>query len=536
MRRGRGGVAKRRDASLVTAGRRHLRGAREAAAEGSSVGTEEDEAAAAVPVPDLHLRGTEVTGGAESLQNYYIQIYVCVRHHCPHNPTRIYDHGDVYLTTEYIDKFPQYSNLPATQSLKPKQEYRTHGGKMEGISTFRSDYVPYELANRPVRVLEEYKPRTGDIDLGTTYRRDYNAHKIQPVTILRPLERKYSRGGKLHTIPTYQDDYRAWEIQRREPNKVENTYQPPTEKFGNATTFQDAFFQRELAPRKSYKPIVAMKLSNQPFNSVTSHRSDYVPHQLEPKFMAHKAKEEYRPNTQPFEDVTTHRCDFRGLLGELPKSFKPQQTKEESKALFDGRTEFRDSYQPWVVSLPEVHKAKEYIPPTGNMDLNSTTHLAYMPHDINPVVLMRPLEKSRRNNAPFQGNTTMRDDFQAWEVHQPEIVKRPQEMPKLPGKFDAMTTFRAHYVPHSIVPTQSYKPLKRALSKPAPFEDGTIYRTEYTPKKQEICPATYPSPPGYVFVNTDSHGHKFFRRVTPEVDKVIPANGNHVPKEIAVIS
>lgn len=334
------------------------------------------------------------------------------------------------------------------------------------------------------------------------------------------------------------DDYRVWEIPRREPNKVENTYRPPTEKFGNATTFQDDFFPRELAFRKSYKPTVATKLSDQPFTGVTSHRSDYVPHQLEPKVMVHRAKDEYRPSSQPFVDTTTHRWDFRGLCGELSKSYKPQYTREESKALFDGRTEFRDSFQPWAVSLPEVHnKAKEYTPPTGNMDLNSTSHLAYVPHDINPALVMRPEpEKYRRNNCPFQGNTTMRDAFQAWDVRQPEVIRRPQEMPRFSGKFDATTTFRDHYVPHSIVLTQSYKPSKRALSKPAPFEHGTVYRTEYTPKKQEICPATYPSPPGYVFVSTDSQGHKFYRRVTPEVNTVTPTNGNHVPKEIAVIS
>ncbi|XP_062998404.1 stabilizer of axonemal microtubules 2 [Elgaria multicarinata webbii] len=463
------------------------------------------------------------------------QICTCGRHRCPHNPTRIYEHGgESSHMTEYVDKYPLYGNVPPTQSLKPKQEYQSHGGKMEGISTFKSDYLPYDVANRPVRVQEEYKPTAGDIDLATTYRRDYNAHKIEPVVLVRPVERKSIRGGKLNTIPTYQADYRVWEVQKREPNKVENTYHPPTEKFGNTTTFQDAFFPRELSLRKSFKPTAMTKLSDQPFISVTSHRTDYVPHQLEPK--AKMTKKEYKPNSQPFEDVTTHRRDFRGLVAEPPKSFKPEHSKAELKAHFDGITEFRDRFQPWAISLPEVRKAKEYVPPTGNMDLNSTSHLDYIQHDISPIVLMRPLERNKRSNAPFQGNTTMRDSFQAWDTCRPEIVKRSQEIPKASGRFDDMTTFRAHYIPHHIVPTQSCKPLKMALSSSAPFEDGTMYRTEYTPKKQHICPATYPSPPGYVFVSTDSRGHKFFRRVTPDVNKIAQTNGNHVPKEIAVMS
>lgn len=316
---------------------------------------------------------------------------------------------------------------------------------------------------------------------------------------------------------------------------MDNTYHPPTEKFGNATTFQDDFFPKELALRKSFKPSTVAKSSDQPFNATTSHRIDYVNHQLEPKWI--RSREEYKPSNQPFEDATTHRSDFRGLLGELPKSFKPEHTKMESKAHFDGISEFRESFQPWALSLPEVRKTKEYVPPIGNMDLNTTSHLDYIQHEVNPVVLMRPLEKSRRNNAPFQGNTTMKDDFQAWDISRQDMVKRPQEMPKPSGKFDGMTTFRSHYIPHSIVPTHSCRPSKMAFSSSAPFEDGTMYRTEYTPKKQGICPATYSSPPGYVFVSTDSRGHKFFRRVTPEgVNKIVPTNDNLVPKEIAVES
>lgn len=69
---------------------------------------------------------------------------------------------------------------------------------------FRSDYLPYDIVKRPFRVQEEYKPKMGEIELGTTYQKDYNAHKIQAVTLVRPLERKHTTGGKLDTVPTYQ--------------------------------------------------------------------------------------------------------------------------------------------------------------------------------------------------------------------------------------------------------------------------------------------------------------------------------------------
>lgn len=68
---------------------------------------------------------------------------------------------------------------------------------------FRSDCCPYEIVKQPHHVPEEYKPKQGEIDLGTTYKRDFNSYKVQPVAIVRPLERQPVKKGKLDTVPTY---------------------------------------------------------------------------------------------------------------------------------------------------------------------------------------------------------------------------------------------------------------------------------------------------------------------------------------------
>ncbi|KAL4693032.1 hypothetical protein H8959_016842 [Pygathrix nigripes] len=126
------------------------------------------------------------------------------RHHCPHGITRIYENSGVFCpTTEYLEKYPMYDNVLPAQSLKPKQEIRACRGKMEGITTFKLDYHPYEIFKQPHHVPEEYKPKQGKIDLGTTYKRDFNSYKVRPVTIVRPLERQQVKKGKLDTVPTY---------------------------------------------------------------------------------------------------------------------------------------------------------------------------------------------------------------------------------------------------------------------------------------------------------------------------------------------
>ncbi|KAM4747221.1 stabilizer of axonemal microtubules 2 [Rhinophrynus dorsalis] len=463
-------------------------------------------------------------------------ICTCGRHRCPHIPTKIYEEsGQPCVLTEYLEKYPEYGGIEPPKSMKPKQEYQGNRGRMEGITTFRSDYIPYDVINRPVRPREEYQPKPGNIDLGTTYKKDFNSYKIQPVAPVRPVEKQQRNIGKFDTNPTYKDDYRPWDMQKRELSKPEHVYQPPTVKFGNSTTFQDDFFPKELMPRESFKPLGIAKHSDIPFEGTTSHRISYVPHELEPRFA--RQKQEYKPSSQPFDDLTTHRLNFKGTNGELAKSCKPEHGKVGSSARFEGSTEFKDSFQPWLVSTNRVHRSYEYVPPTTHMELDTTTHLAYVPHQLDFVAPIRPVSHGRRSNVPFQGNTTMKDDFRAWEIRRQEMIKKDHQIQKPSGKFDGLTTFKSHYQPHEINPTQSCKPSNMPLHSSAPFESGTLYRSEFTPKKNEICPAMYPSPPGYVFENIDNRGHKVFRKMsTPQINRLSNQNENNIRNAIAVMS
>ncbi|NP_001087179.1 stabilizer of axonemal microtubules 2 L homeolog [Xenopus laevis] len=462
------------------------------------------------------------------------EICTCGRHRCPHNPTHIFEKsGKQCVLTEYVEKYPQYDHVQPPKSMKPKQEYNGEHGRMEGITTFKSDYVPYEVINRPVRVHNEYQPKPGSIDLGTTYNQDYNPHKLEPVAPVRPVDKRQANPGKFDTNPTYKDDFRPWEIHKRELAKQERVYQPPKEKFGNSTTFQDDFFPKQIMPRESFKPFGVAKRNDIPFDGTTSHRISYVPHELEPCFV--RQKNEYKPSSQPFEDLTTHRLNFKGALGEITKSCKPEHGKVGSSAQFEGATEFRDSFQPWSMPAPYVHKSYEYVPPTSHMECDTTTHLDYVPHQVGTVAAIRPVSHGRRSNVPFQGNSTMKDDFRAWEAGRQEMIKRDNHIPKPSGKFEGLTTFKSHYQPHEMNPTQSFKPLNMPLRTSAPFEGATMYRSEYTPKKNEICPANYPSPPGYVFESIDKRGHKIFQKIlTPEMKAF--TNGNTTAKAIAVMS
>lgn len=56
---------------------------------------------------------------------------------------------------------------------------------------------------RPKKLQAEYKPKPGEIDLGTTYKQDFNPYEVQSFVPARPKERVYTTNAKLDTVPTY---------------------------------------------------------------------------------------------------------------------------------------------------------------------------------------------------------------------------------------------------------------------------------------------------------------------------------------------
>lgn len=280
-------------------------------------------------------------------------------------------------------------------------------------------------------------------------------------------------------------------------------------------------------PRESYKPPNVAKLSNAPFENMTSSKLSYVPHPVEARYV--KPPEEYKPSNQGFQDLTTHRQDYQGLPGQLPRSCKPEALKVASNMPFQSNTEFRERFQQWPISLPEVHKSVEYVSPTAHMDLTTTSHTDYIKHQVQPFASAKPFSIPKKSSEPFQGNTTMRDDFQPWASQRQTPIRKQEEMRRSSGKMEDLTTFKAHYIPHQSQPIKSFKPHNAPLRSDAPLNNDTMYRTEFTPKKISMCPASFESPPGFVFDSYDDRGHRFFRKMTT-------ADVTETPKEMALIA
>ncbi|KAM3876866.1 stabilizer of axonemal microtubules 2 [Diretmus argenteus] len=469
------------------------------------------------------------------------EICSCGRHRCPHRPTALYRQGntETCVLTEYAEKFPVYGGVyKPPQSMKPKAglDQTQDKGRIDGTTVFKADFIPHEVQRRPGRQPVEYKPYPGKIDLGTTYKQDFNPYELQPFVPVRPRGKTYKIPDKLNTIPTYKDDYRQWELCKRELTKPEHNYQPPEAKFGGSTTFQDDFVARAVAPRQSFKPAGVAKLSDVPFSGVTSNQQAFVVHPVEPRFV--RPQEIYRPSSQPLQDLTTTRQDFQGQRGELLQSCKPNINKHpflvESSSVFQGNTENKDKFKVWPVSLPQLRKAEEYTGPTELMNLSTTTAADYPKHQVQPFYPARPHPPPKRSPPPFQKCSTMREDFQPWaaQARRP-LIRMQEEMQRASGKIDDVTTFREHFTVHELRPSVSFKPDNRLVRASVPMENSTMYRTEFPPNRISVCPASFQSPPGYQFEESNDSGHRFFRKLSPR-DNDYKHGGSLVPMQSAV--
>ena len=276
------------------------------------------------------------------------------------------------------------------------------------------------------------------------------------------------------------------------------------------------------------KPAENAKTSNDPFDDVTGYRTEYIKHQIPERYVHDKPK--WVSNKQPLDGLSNYKKDYTEKVAPKQESCKPNAQPYNSDAPFKDETTQRTDYKKWAMERPWVREAEVYTRPEGHMDMQTTTNLDYQPHRLSKPKLAQP-PAQRKVPGKFDGSTNYRNDFRAWESNgrvQPKI--RADYCPPT-APFEGMSTFTAHYVQHKVDPAISAKPDISALASNAPFDDGTMYRIEYTQKQSEPCPAAIldTTKSNFIYREQDDRGHKFYAPCYESVSvlpsqKVTPSN------------
>lgn len=336
----------------------------------------------------------------------------------------------------------------------------------------------------------------------------------------------------LFCVIVYLVDYRKWPIERHLV-KAGDQWVPPSQPFEGQSTFTRDYRKYNEPPRKSMKPAEAAQLSGAPFDGTTGYRDDYVRHPFQAR--EQKEKELYKVPNVPFDGLTTFNRDYTKKDAPKTESCKPISEAFQSDAPLDDLTTFKNDYRKWNGERPYVHHHDPYMKPEGEMDHNTTHRLQYKPHPIQKVALMKPGEGRVMIPGEFEGLTNYKCDYKPWGIQ--------REMPKLKDgwvpnniPFEGTPTYKAHYIPHSIAPPRSMKPDASALLSGAPFDDTTMYRTDYVRKEADICPASIldTTRSHYTYIETDNRGHKQYVPVFEKTTALHQANST-IPKIPAAV-
>ena len=441
------------------------------------------------------------------------------RHRCPHQPSANILNKTLppCTITEYALQFRQYKTKPRA-SLKPPQKPMTNDVKMDCKTTNRHDFIAHTITPSPQKPAAVYKAPEGKMEVQTEYKNEFLGKWAVPANLIRPAPRKKDYTGPFTHKSTQAVDFVSFPVTPRELHKMKSTYEPPKEVFEGKSTVKSDFtdFGRvELT--QSLKPLQTAKISTEPFDGMSYYRMCFTPQPMPERFQ-HR-KEVYQPSHKTFYGSTTFSCDFPAHSGAQPSgSMKPMQKAVTTDAPFDGTTISRLSYRVWELPMRHSRPPTVYSPPTEKFSTQSTFNEDFPDYGrVEPAKSLKPPLKVREQVTSFGGLTTQSCDFKAWKnVERPSLTKREKKYEPPTQKFNAVSTFQAHYKgePGSRAPTA--KPDVKVYSSTAKMDSTTSYRESYSQSGFRPCPVMDllgddKKAPKYKFSHQDeATGHKFF--------------------------
>lgn len=144
---------------------------------------------------------------------------------------------------------------------------------------------------------------------------------------------------------------------------------------------------------------------------------------------------------------------------------------------------------------------------------SATTHRTDF--NLKPLQMVASCRPKERKKLPgrFDANTSYREDFRGWQTERVRATMKDVYVP-IADPFDGLATYRRDFVDHRAPPRPSMKPVERPMVSEAPLQDATEYRNEFTKKYVAPCAAAVIQAggmnTGYVFKEQDAVGHKWY--------------------------
>ncbi|XP_070849609.1 stabilizer of axonemal microtubules 2 [Chaetodon trifascialis] len=359
------------------------------------------------------------------------------------------------MITEYQDRFPPpHCNTAGISASAQKGPDHPLKAARTNMTTFKSCYVtPKWIKDPPKAPQPSALPRV--------HQRCSSASRNP----LHFVENQTASEVKDYTT-MYKNDFQAWKTKKRQPYKLHDNLKVSQGLVVPISANKGHALKSSVQVAANSKAL-AQEQEPQPFESITSYRSDYVTHPMQPQTC--REKRVYRPG--------------KVLPSEPAASLKPKVTGDINQEVFDKASEFFKQFQPWSLEtkLPDQGKAKKSSPPADPNKFLSATQANYTAHKCQRTEPILPsMQTSEESKKPFQATTTMREDYKAWDSqrHFTAVLKEVDKSKKT--TFSVCTHNPAHRwktnpKPSNLHPKLNETAVSNAKEKPQrPAEDATF--------------------------------------------------------------
>ncbi|XP_068569576.1 stabilizer of axonemal microtubules 2 isoform X2 [Cebidichthys violaceus] len=217
--------------------------------------------------------------------------------------------------------------------------------------------------------------------------------------------------SKVDYTSVYKNDFQAWKVKRRLPYKLTDSLKVNQGLVVTEHPSKGRFQLNSVQVAANSKPVP------QPFESVTSYRSDYVTHPVQPT----------RREAPVYHTI--------GLLSQPAVSLKPKVAWAVNQAILDEASALFREFKTWSLEN-KFHgkgKAKESSPPADHCNFLSTTRADYTEHKCQRAKPVLPSKQTRETSKRrFCGTTTMKEDYKSWDMPQrfPSVRKDELDRPE----------------------------------------------------------------------------------------------------------
>lgn len=394
--------------------------------------------------------------------------------------------------------------------MKPAEGAKMSDQPFNDGTSYKIDYPKKPLPPRDMREKPVYKINKEPLDGLSSYMKEFIPKEGVKLPSCKPDNTQIRSDAPFHDETTQKLDYQKWPMEKPYV-RVQNAYVKPMGDMEKETTTHLDYNKKPLEPHPPARPM-ERKAAPGKFFSDTTHNLDFKRWSPIQNNRVKKSSEYVAPDA-PFEGKSNYNADYTKKAGGPRASMKPAEAAKMSDAPFDGTTAYNQDYIKKAMPARELKEKSQWMP--NKMPFEGKTNYTddFIPKKGEQLRNFKPDHVPQRADVPFEGHTTNKVDYKAWQPEKPYVHQREAYQPPQ-GEFLDTTTHNTDYTRKPIEPVKMVRPLvhKRDAGK---FDGNTTYGGDFIKKSvsaQKVEKKSDYRPPSAPFQGSSNYNEHFIKQ------------------------